>query len=120
MTITLHADPPPLHVDDTGTLRVGSSRVTLDVVLHYWRLGMTPEAIARGLDTLSLADIHGALAYYFRHQAEIEEYLRRREDEAEQLRQQMEAANATRLAALKARVQAVKAQGNGSNAAAAD
>ena len=77
MTITLHADPVPLRVDDTGAIRVGQSRVTLDVLLQYWRLGMRPEEIARGLDTLTLADVHGALAYYFRHQAEIDQYLRR-------------------------------------------
>src|SRR5208337_481899 len=90
MTIILHADPVPLHVDDSGTIRVGLSRVTLDVLLRYTRMGMKPEEIARGLDTLTLAEVHGALAYYFRHQAEMDEYLRQREEEAEQLRQQIE------------------------------
>jgi uncharacterized protein (DUF433 family) len=120
MTITLHADPVPLHVDDTGTIRVGQSRVTLDVLLHYWRLRMKPEEIARGLDTLTLADIHGALAYYLRHQTEIDDYLRRREDEAEKLRQEIEATNAARLTPLKARLEAVKAQGNGGHAPTSD
>ena len=113
MTISLHADPVPLHVDETGAIRVGQSRVTLDVLLQYWRLGMKPEEIARGLDTLTLADVLGALAYYLRHQGELDEYLRKREEEAEKLRQQIEAANAGRLATLKARLDAVRAQGNG-------
>src|SRR5437870_5913260 len=52
MTIHLHADPAPLRVDDTGAIRVGQSRVTLDALLQYRRLGMTPEEIAHGLDTL--------------------------------------------------------------------
>ena len=120
MTITLHADPVPLRVDDTGAIRVGQSRVTLDVLLQYWRLGMKPEEIARGLDTLTLADVHGALAYYLRHQEEIDEYLRQREEEAEALRQQIEAANAARLAPLKARLDAVRAQGNGGHAPVSD
>jgi uncharacterized protein (DUF433 family) len=120
MTITLHADPVPLHVDDTGAIRVGQSRVTLDVLLRYWRLGMKPEDIARGLDTLTAADVHGALAYYLRHQNELDEYLRRREEEAETLRQQIEAANAERLAPLKARLDAIKAEGNGGHAPTAD
>ena len=120
MTITLHADPVPLQVDDTGTIRVGQSRVTLDVLLQYWRLGMKPEEMARGLDTLTLADVHGALAYYFRHQTEIEDYLGRREEEAEKLRQQIEAANASRLALLKARLDAVRDRGNGGHAPTAD
>jgi uncharacterized protein (DUF433 family) len=116
MTITLHADPVPLRVDDTGTIRVGQSRVTLDVLLQYWRLGMKPEEIARGLDTLSLADVHGALAYYLRHQSEMDDYLRRREEEAEKLRQEIESTNASRLAPLKARVDALRTKGNGGHA----
>ncbi|MBI3407324.1 MAG: DUF433 domain-containing protein [Planctomycetes bacterium] len=113
MSIILHADPIPLHIDDPGTIRVGQSRVTLDVLLQYWRLGMKPDEIARGLDTLTLADVHGALAYYFRHQAEVDDYLARREKEAEKLRQQIEAVNASRLLEMKARLDAVRAQGNG-------
>jgi uncharacterized protein (DUF433 family) len=120
MTITLHADPVPLRVDETGTIRVGQSRVTLDVLLQYWRLGMKPEDMARGLDTLTLADVHGALAYYFRHEAEIDEYLRRREEEAEKLRQEIEAANASRLAPLKARLDALRAQGDDGRAPTPD
>jgi uncharacterized protein (DUF433 family) len=120
MTLTLHADPLPLRVDDTGAIRVGQSRVTLDVLLQYWRMGMKPEEIARGLDTLTLADVHGALAYYFRHQAEMDTYLRQREEEAEQLRQQISAANAGRLTPLKARLDAVRAQGNGDDASPTD
>jgi hypothetical protein len=64
---------------------------------------MKPEEIARGLDTVTLADVHGALAYYLRHQTEIDNYLQRREEEAEKLRQQIEATNAPRLASLRAR-----------------
>ncbi len=120
MTITVHADPVPLRVDETGTIHVGQSRVTLDVLLGYWGQGISPEEIARGLDTLTLADVHGALAYYFRHQAEIDDYLRRREEEAESLRQQIETANASRLAPLKARIDALRVQGNGDHAAATD
>jgi uncharacterized protein (DUF433 family) len=120
MTITLHADPVPLRIDDTGTIRVGQSRVTLDVLLRYWGQGMKPGEIARGLDTLSLADVHGALVYYFRHQPEIDDYLRRREQEADGLREKIEAANASRLAPLKARLDAMRAEGNGGHAPVAD
>ena len=81
---------------------------------------MTPEDIARGLDTLTLADVHGALAYYYRHQAELDPYLNQREQEAEQLREQIESANAMRLAPLKARLDAIRAQGNGDHAPTAN
>jgi uncharacterized protein (DUF433 family) len=120
MSITLHTDPVPLRVDDTGAIRVGQSRVTLDVLLQYWRMGMKREDIARGLDTVTLADVHGALAYYLRHETEIDDYLRRRAEEAEKLRQQIEAADAGRLAPLKAHLEAARAHGNGGHAPATD
>jgi len=120
MTITLHVDPLPLRVDDTGAIRIGQSRVTLDVLLQYWRLGMKPEEIARGLETLTLADVHAALAYYFRHQTEVDNYLVRREEEAEKLRREIETANASRLAPLKARLDAVRARGDGGRASTTD
>jgi len=120
MNLTLHADPVPLRVDDTGAIRVGQSRVTLDVLFQYWRMGMRPEEIAGGLDTLSLADVHGALAYYLRHQTEVDNYLQRREEEAEQLRQEIEAANAAHLNSLKARLDAVRSRGNGGDAPTTD
>jgi len=68
--MTLHPDPWPLRIDEEGVIRVGKSRVTLDVVVDDYQSGLSPEEIARQLDTLNLADIYGALAYYFRHQEE--------------------------------------------------
>ncbi len=120
MSITLHADPVPLRVDETGTIRVGESRVGLDVVLQYWRSGMSPEEIAKGLDSLTLADIHGALAYYLRHPSEVDKYLRAREQEAEQLRQQIEGADAGRLSKLMAKLESVRAKENHGHAATSD
>jgi len=120
MVVTLHADPLSLRVDETGTIRVGESRVTLDALLQYWRSGMTPSEIARGLDTLTIADVHGALAYYFRHQSEMDDYLRRREEEAEKLRREIEAATAPRLAALRDRAGTLRNQRNGGDAATPD
>ncbi|MFO0966626.1 MAG: DUF433 domain-containing protein [Gemmataceae bacterium] len=116
----LHADPAPLRVDDTGAIRIGESRVTLDALLQYWRAGMKPEDIARGLDTITLADVHGALAYYLRHQSELDDYLRRRNDDAESLRETIESENASRLATLKAKLDTLRAQGNGGHAATSD
>jgi uncharacterized protein (DUF433 family) len=74
MTI-IHSDPVPMRVDETGTIRVGNTRITLDVLLGYLLGGLKPEqAVAEEwYPTLSLADIYGVLAYYHRHQAELDE-----------------------------------------------
>ena len=120
MSITLHADPVPLQIDDTGTIRVGQSRVTLDVILRYWQSGMTADEIARGLDSLTRSDVHGALAYYYRHQNEIDEYLRRRDEEAESLRRAIEATDTEHRARLKFRLDASRTNGNGGHASTID
>ncbi len=103
MTLLLHADPVPLRLDETGTVRVGNSRVTLDVLLADYRSGLPPEEIVRQLDTLELADVYAAIAYYHRHRGEVEQYLRQREAEAEALRRDIEARQPDR-ADLKARL----------------
>jgi uncharacterized protein (DUF433 family) len=68
MTI-IHADPVPLCVDETGTIRVGITRITLDVLLGYLLSGVMPEQIvsAEWYPTLSLAEVHGVLAYNYQH-----------------------------------------------------
>ncbi|MBM3993252.1 MAG: DUF433 domain-containing protein [Planctomycetes bacterium] len=96
MPVELQADPLPLRMDESGAIRVGSSRVTLDVVLADYQSGMSPEDIVGQLDTLDLADVHAAIAYYLRHRAEVDEYLRRRHSEAAELQTTIEANDPTR------------------------
>lgn len=115
MTMTIHADPVPLWVDEHGDVRVGNSRVLLDVILGDYQNGQTAEEIADGYDTITLADVHGVLAYYHRHKEEVDEYLRARDERAEELRRQIQAANGPKLASLKARIDALKAQRSAGN-----
>jgi len=113
--MVLHSDPLPLRIDETGTIRVGSSRVTLDVLLSDYRSGLSPEEIVRQLDTLNLADVYAAIAYYHRHRDEVEEYLCRRAAEADALRQQIEARQ-PEVAEIKARLAARMAPKDGDHA----
>jgi uncharacterized protein (DUF433 family) len=89
--LPLHAEPPPLRVDQGGSVRVGNSRISLDLVVEQYENGMTPEDMVRAYDTLALADIHATIAYYLRHRDEVRAYLKRREEEAEALRAKIEA-----------------------------
>jgi uncharacterized protein (DUF433 family) len=104
MTV-LHSDPVPLRVDETGTIRVGSTRITLDVLLGYLLSGVKPEEIVseEWYPMLSLADVHGVLAYYYRHQGEVDEYLRCRREEADRRQHDIEATQPT-FADVKARL----------------
>jgi uncharacterized protein (DUF433 family) len=91
MNLFLQADPLPLHADEHGSLRIGNTRVMLEFVIRAHQAGLNAEQIGERFDTLELADIHAVLAYYLRHPMEIEEYMRRRQTDAEQVRQRLEA-----------------------------
>jgi uncharacterized protein (DUF433 family) len=104
MTI-IHTDLVPLCVDETGTIRVCNTRITLDVLLGYLLRGVQPEQIVspEWYPTLSLADVHAVLAYYYRHQAELDEYLSRRHEQADSTQKEIEATRPT-FADVKARL----------------
>ena len=90
MTFVAQTETPPIHEDADGALRVGSSRVLLELVIRAFQDGATPETIVQRYPTLALADVYAVIAYYLRHQSEIEAYLSQREKKAEKLRQQIE------------------------------
>jgi uncharacterized protein (DUF433 family) len=89
--LPLHAEPPPLRVDEGGAVRVGKSRVSLDLVVEQYENGMAPDDLVRAYDTLDLADVHAVIAYYLRHREEVESYLKQRKEEADALRGKIEA-----------------------------
>lgn len=91
LPLPLEAVAPPLRVEEGGVVRVGNSRVSLDLVVEQYESGMAPEDMARAYDTLTLADVHAAIAYYLRHRTEVRAYLNRRKEEAEVLRAKIEA-----------------------------
>ena len=109
MALTIQADPLPLRVDEHGTIRVGASQVLLDIVIREFNNGAEPEAIAHGFPTLNLADVYGVIAYYLRHQKDIDEYIHVRRQEAEKLRQEIEATQPSRFE-LRAKLLARKAR----------
>src|SRR5471032_441672 len=113
--VILHTDSVPLRVDETGTIRIAKSRVTLDVLLADYRKGWSAEEIVRQLDTLDLADVHFAIAYYLHYRDEVDEYLRKRREQADELQRKIEAADPDR-ANLKAKLLARLAERNCGNA----
>jgi uncharacterized protein (DUF433 family) len=88
---TIVADPVPVRDDGRGTIRVGSTRITLDLVVSEYKQGSTPEEMVQSYDVLDLADVYAAIAYYLRHQRELDDYLNRRDQEAARIRQVIEA-----------------------------
>lgn len=90
-TLPLLAELPPLRVDDGGAIRVGRSRITLDLIVEQYENGMSPEDLVRAYNTLNLGEVHAVISYYLRHRDEVRTYLTRRAEEAESLRVKIEA-----------------------------
>jgi uncharacterized protein (DUF433 family) len=90
MILPVNGERVPLRLDEDGTVRVGNTRITLDLIVEQYENGMTPEDMVRAYDTLKLADVYGALACYLHHQEEVSAYLRRRDEEAATLQAEIE------------------------------
>lgn len=75
----------------TRAVRLGRTRILLDVVLHEFDSGATPEEIVNCYEGLELADVYSVLGYCLRNRPAIDSHLRRRQSEADDLRRAIEA-----------------------------
>ena len=90
MGLAIQSEPLPLHMDDDGAVRVGNTRVTLDIVVGAHLEGATPQDIARQYPAVHLADIYVVIGYYLRNTSAIDSYLSERQQSAAQIQQEME------------------------------
>ena len=74
-----------------GGWRVTGSRVSLDSVVHAYWDGRLPEAIVADFPTLTLEQVHGAIAFYLRHRAEIDRYISTQDEQWSAVRAESEA-----------------------------
>jgi len=80
----------PLHLDEQGAVRVGNTRITLDLIVEQYQNGMTPEDMVRAYDSLKLPDVYAAIAYYLSHTDDVLLYMKKRQGEADALRSKIE------------------------------
>src|SRR5215510_2305581 len=80
----------PLVVTEHGTIRIKGSRVSLDSVVHHFKLGATAEQIVQSFPSLNLGDVYSTIAYYLTHLEEIEKYLLQQEAEADALQEKLD------------------------------
>ena len=111
MSFAVRTEAPPLREDAAGALRIGDSRVLLELVIRAFQDGATPETIVQRYSTLALADVYAVIAYYLRHRSEVEGYLARREQKAEEVRARVETRQGD-LGEIRARL-AAKREGGG-------
>jgi uncharacterized protein (DUF433 family) len=88
--------PVPLREDPQGVLRVGKTRVLLELVVHAYQQGESPEGIIEMYPALDLGDVFAVLAYYLANRAAMDEYLHQCDEEADALRAKIEASQRPR------------------------
>lgn len=85
-----------------GGWRVGGTRVSLDSIVHAYWDGRLPEAIAADFPSVSLEQVHGAIAFYLRNRAEIDAYLAEQNARWRQFQQESASKHAPLLRRLRA------------------
>lgn len=75
MSLTLHADLPPLRETDDGVIRIANTRISLERVVRAFQAGMTPEEISQNFDVLKIEDVYAVINYYLHHRSELDAYM---------------------------------------------
>jgi len=79
-----------IELDDRGMAWIAGTKVKVtEVVLDKIAFGSSPEEIHFQHPNLSLAQIHGALTYYYENQDKVDEHIRRGLEESEKLAAQL-------------------------------
>jgi uncharacterized protein (DUF433 family) len=100
----------PLRTDEHGLIRIGNTRVLLELVIHAYYLGETPEGIVESYPSLSTSDVYAVIAYYLAHQAEVDAYVRQRDTQADQIVRDLEAKLPPEARQLRLRLRAFQEQ----------
>jgi len=75
-----------IELDDRGMAWIAGTKVKItEVVLDKIAYGSSPEEIHFQHPDLSLAQIHGALTYYYENQDKLDEQIRRGLEESDEL-----------------------------------
>lgn len=89
--LEIHPFDLPLRIDEGGAVRVGKTRVTLEIVIESFLEGRSPESIVESFDTLDLGDVYTVIGYYLRFRPEVDAYLQECTREADRLQMEIEA-----------------------------
>ena len=88
--VAIQPEAPPLRSDSDGTIRVGTSRIPVERVIDAHHDGVTPKEFVEAFPTVTLADVYGVIAYYYRHREVMDAYVAERERQANELQRQIE------------------------------
>lgn len=69
-----------------GAYRIADSRVSLDSIVYAWLDGQSPETITENFPVLTLEEVYGAITFYLSNRETIDDYLREKKAEFEEMR----------------------------------
>lgn len=96
----------PLRTDEHGAIRIGKTRVLLELVIHAYYMGETPEGIVDSFPSLTASDVYAVIGYYLANRADIDAYVRQRDAQADRILRDMEANLTPKARALRTRLRA--------------
>lgn len=91
MTLNSPTLTVPLRTDEHGAIRIGNTRVLLELVIHAYYMGETPEGIVDSYPSLTAADVYAVIGYYLANREAIDAYVRQRDRQVDQILADMEA-----------------------------
>ena len=71
-----------------GRPLLAGTGVTVQRIVGWYKLGLTPEEIAQEVGHLSVGQVHAALAYYHTNTSEIERYIAEEDTDYQRLREE--------------------------------
>jgi uncharacterized protein (DUF433 family) len=100
----------PLRTDEHGAVRVGNTRVLLELVIHAYYIGETPEGIVDSYPSLTTSDVYAVIGYYLANREAIDVYVRQRDEQADQILRDIEANLTPEARTLRTRLRAYQEQ----------
>lgn len=98
----------PLRVDTQGKIRIGDTRVLLELVIRAFQQGESPEGIVEMYSSLKLADVYAVLAYYLTQRASVDAYIQQVDQASARIRAEIETNYSPATLALRARLRAAR------------
>ena len=91
-----------------GSWRIAGTRISLDSVVYSFCEGTTPEEICQDFPGLSLAQVYATLACYLNNREQVDRYLQKAQQSAEDLRQELNTRHSDFLRDLRQRLTAAR------------
>lgn len=66
--------------EECDRIRIKGSRIAIDFIIGAYQKGTSPEKIVERFPSVNLEQVFATLTYYLHNKAEVEEYLKKRED----------------------------------------